>query len=828
MSPPAACFGSSLEEVRTPTLPFAPGELEATYVPPKKRRRRKRLTNGAVIDLTVEPGVIRQPTPVQPIPGARPLAEIVAALSADGRLVHHEVVPERRPQTDSLHEPLPQSIQHCLPPEGLWIHQAEAINQIRSGQSVVVATGTASGKSLCYQLPIAESIVSGLRSSTSLLLYPTKALAHDQLRGFADLNVPGLSAATYDGDTSSDQRRWVRNNANVILTNPEMLHNGIVPQHRQWATFFKRLEFVVVDELHVLRGIFGTHVAHLLRRIQRVAALYGSTPTFIFCSATIGEPERLASELIHRPVISVNNDGSPRGRRTIALVQPATIDEEKGRRQSPAAEAIRLGAELAAAGRRAIIFCPSRAMTERVAAGVAQAVDPDLADTIRPYRSGYLASERREIEEELAAGRVRVVVATSALELGVDIGGLDATVLCGFPGTIASLWQQIGRAGRAAEEALAVVIAGENQMDQWFVQHPTALFDRQPEPAVVNVTNPNIMDAHLCCAAYESPLVPTDRTWWDEVDEGIGRMVAADQLGVRSDSTRLPQALWTGRGVPFSQIGLRSASGGELKIVSADGSPIGTVEKTRAPSLVHTGAVYVHRGRNYRVTDLDLDARRATVEPDDSGRWTSARSRVDIAVTDVGTKETLGRAVLRFGHVNVTTTVTGFQEFQSSGPMSERRRGEVTDLNFPPTELHTTAVWWEWQPKIIKMAGIRDFALAGALHAAEHAAIGMLPLFAICDRWDVGGVSIAEMPGTGLPTVFIYDGYPGGAGISALAFERAGELLAATADLLEACKCKTGCPSCVQSPKCGNGNSPLDRFAALALLRTTLGNAEAF
>ncbi|MFW2381587.1 MAG: DEAD/DEAH box helicase [Acidimicrobiales bacterium] len=802
-------------------LPFAPGELEATYQPRSRRRRSRRPA------LTVVPNHEKAPE-VRPIEGALPLSSIVDALIADQRLVHHQVIPARPGTGGQLNTPLPAELQRCLPDGGLWKHQADAINLIRSGESVAVATGTASGKSLCYQLPIAESILTGLRASTALLLYPTKALAHDQLRAFTDLGVPGLLGASYDGDTDADQRRWVRNNANVILTNPEMLHNGIVPQHRRWATFFKRLEFVVIDELHVLRGIFGTHVSHLLRRLQRVAALYGAEPKFIFTSATIGDPSVLASELTGGPVVQVDADHSPRGARTVALVQPATLDPEKGRRQSPATEAIRLGAELVAAGRRAIVFCPSRAMTERVAAGITRAVDPEFADTIRPYRSGYLASERREIEEELATGRVRLVVATSALELGVDIGGLDATVLCGFPGTIASMWQQIGRAGRANEESLAVIIAGENQMDQWFVKNPTQLFERPPEPAVINVTNPHIMDPHLCCAAYESPLIPLDSSWWEGLDDGIRRMVASDQLGIRSDDTRLPQAFWDGRGVPFSKIGLRSASGGEVKIVNVDGTPVGTVEKSRAPSLVHTGAMYLHRGRNYRVIELDLDTRRAVVEPDDSGSWTSARSSVDIESTHVMQRRQLGRAHVHFGMVQVTSTVTGYQEFQNSGPDAQRSKGEVIELDFEPQTLETTSVWWEWDQSVITQAGVRDFAVPGALHAAEHAAIGMLPLFAICDRWDVGGVSIAQSSQTGLATVFIYDGYPGGAGISDLAFARAEELLSATADLLEQCTCTTGCPSCVQSPKCGNGNEPLDRWGALGLLRATLGDADPF
>ncbi len=806
------------------TLPFPPGELEATYVPARKRKRsrvaRRGPAPGSALTLMPASGGI------QPIPGALPVDQVRETLTADGRMVYHRVLPARPARFASLADPLPDAIAHCLPAGGLWCHQSTAIDNVRDGRSVVIATGTASGKSLCYQLPIAESVVTGLRASTSLLVFPTKALAHDQLRALETLGVPGMRAATYDGDTDTEQRRWVRDNATVVLTNPEMLHHGILPRHRKWARFFKRLEYVVIDELHVLRGVFGTHVAHLLRRLQRAAALHDSRPTFVFTSATIGEPERLAGELSGVEITAIDDDGSPRGRRTVGLVQPAVVDTDRGKRQSPATEAVRLGAELVKAGRRTIVFCPSRAQTERVAAGIVDAVDPSLAGVIRPYRSGYLASERREIEEELASGRVRLVVATSALELGVDIGGLDATVLCGFPGTISSMWQQIGRAGRTSDESLAIVIAGDNQLDQWFVRHPDELFDRRPEPAIINTANPYVLDSHLGCAAFEHPLGPTDARWWPGLDDGIRRLVGAEELGLRSDQTRLPQAVWTGRGVPFARIGLRSAGGGEVAIVDSAGTSIGTVDKSRASSTVHTGAIYLHRGRSYRVREFDLDNRRAVVEPDESGRWTSTRSTVDIEVCEIGQRRSLGRSRVHFGTVRVTSAVTGYQEF---GP-GERPEdvGNLIELDVPAEELDTTAVWWEWDPEVVTAAGLKPFAVPGALHAAEHGAIGMLPLFAICDRWDVGGVSIASAPGTGLPTVFVYDGYAGGAGISDLAFTRAEELLTATTDLLERCACATGCPSCVQSPKCGNGNEPLDRWGALALLKVTLGDEDPF
>jgi DEAD/DEAH box helicase domain-containing protein len=610
----------------------------------------------------------------------------------------------------------------------------------------------------------------------------------------------------------------------VLLTNPEMLHHGQLPHHGKWATFLKRLDYVVIDELHIFRGIFGTHLAHVLRRLRRLCQRYGGDPTFVFASATIGRPQELASELCGKKVTAVTDDGSPYGRRHIALVQPAWIDEERGLRQSPATETIQVITDLVLAERRVIAFCGSRALTERVAAGVARNLPPELRETVRPYRSGYLAAERREIEAELVEGSLLAVVATSALELGVDIGGLDATVLCGFPGTVASMWQQIGRAGRGQRDSLAVLVAGDDQLDQWFMAHPTQLFERPPEPAVINVTNPNILDPHLGCAAYEWPLKHNDDQWWPELDDAVHRNVVGDRMRVRPDRHRMPRAVWDGHGMPFHRIGLRSASGGELEIVDDERGLVGTVEMGRACHLVHPGAVYLHRGQSYKVLDLDLGARTALVEPDDGSTWTQAKSRIDIEVLDTATAKVVGRSNLHLGRVRVTTQVTGYQ-IKASG---SREVLGTEDLDLPPEELITTAIWYEWQPETVAAAGVRDFALPGALHAAEHAAIGILPLFTICDRWDVGGVSIAEAPHSNLPTIFIYDGYPGGAGIADLAFSAADRHLKATADILDSCPCVTGCPSCVQSPKCGNGNEPLDKMAALALLVNTLGLAEPF
>ncbi len=761
-------------------------------------------------------------TPIE-APIKAPIESAVEQFRSDGRLAHLEQLAARPGRFGELARPLPAKIAHCQP-ERLYSHQAAAIDLLRDGHSVVVATGTASGKSLCFQLPIAEAVVSGLRAGTSLLLYPTKALAQDQLRAFGDLDIPDLRAATYDGDASREERTWARSQANVVLTNPEMLHHGLLPHHGKWATFLKRLEYVVVDELHVLRGVFGTHVAHILRRLRRQCARYGSDPTFVFCSATIGDPEVLAAELCGKKVVAISEDGAPCGERQVAVIQPALIDKERGIRQSPASETIRAVAELVKSGRRVIAFCGSRALTERVAAGVASSLPPLLANTVRPYRSGYLAAERREVEAELVAGSLRAVVTTSALELGVDIGGLDATVLCGFPGTIASMWQQIGRAGRAQQASLSVLVAGDDQLDQWFVDHPRDLFERPPEPVVVNVENPNILDPHLGCAAYERPLDHQDERWWPDLDDAVRRNVVGDDFRVRPDRHHLPRAVWDGRGMPFHRISLRSASGGEVRIATEDDQLIGTVELARAGNLVHPGAVYLHRGQPWKVVDLDLETRTALVEPDDGQTWTQARSQILIEVLDTDASKPVGASTLHLGEVQVTTQVVGYQLRE----IGTRTVLATEDLDLPPQELLTTSIWYEWTEEVIGRTGIRPFALPGALHAAEHAAIGILPLFTICDRWDVGGVSTAEGPHSGLPSIFIYDGYPGGAGIAELAFSAADRHLAATAEVLDNCACSAGCPSCVQSPKCGNGNEPLDKAAALALLRNTLGVAEPF
>jgi DEAD/DEAH box helicase domain-containing protein len=755
--------------------------------------------------------------PSSPSPAAQGSPDfeaVLRSLVADGELVHVEHIPARPARTAPLDRPLPLELVERIPPGGLYTHQAAALNLARSGTSVAVATGTASGKSLCYQLPVAEAVLDP-EPATALMIFPTKALAQDQLRAITALEIPGLVAVTYDGDTSPAERAFARRHANVILTNPDMLHVGILPNHGRWATFLMRLRYVVLDELHTLRGIFGTHVAHVIRRLRRLCAHYGSFPTFVFSSATIGRPGQLASSLCGLDVAEVDDDGSPRGERLFALWNPPLLDESAGERASSNGEAARLLAAVVQAGGRAIAFTRSRKGTELVAASAKRRLPDELARAVRPYRGGYLASERRQIEAELFAGSARGVVATNALELGVDLGWLDACILNGFPGTIASLWQQAGRAGRAQQRSLAVLVAGDDALDQWFMAHPTELFTRPAEPGVINPANPFVLDPHLAAAAYERPLTTDDEIYWpDELEEAIGRLVVDDLAVVRNG-----RVLWAGRGSPAGRISLRTGSSAEVQIVvGPEGRLLGLVDQGRAFTTVHPGAVYLHQGQHYRVERLDLEDRVAWVVPTDPEESTLARSETDIRVLGSDASVTIGRSELHLGSVEVVEQVTGYRR-------KSIFTGEVLGderLDLPPTTLITRAFWYTVDESVLIDAGIAPAHWSGTLHAAEHAGIGMLPLFTICDRWDVGGVSTPWLPDTGRPSIFIYDGYPGGAGIAELGFNAGRGHLEATLQAIAECPCVAGCPSCVQSPKCGNLNEPLDKAGAIAFLQTVL------
>ncbi len=745
------------------------------------------------------------------------LDELAADPEFAGRLVHREVLPERAVRYSGTRQPVHPEITERLAARGideLYVHQARAVDALRAGTSTVVATGTASGKSLCYQIPIVESVLTD-RRDTALLIFPTKALAQDQLRALRSWLVPGLRAVTYDGDTDTDARTWARKNANVVLTNPEMLHVGILPSHKRWATFLMRLRYVVVDELHTLRGIFGSHTAHVLRRLRRMCEHYGASPTFCFASATIGNPAELATALCGLPVEQIDDDGSPRAEKVLGCWQRPLLDAHSGARASANVETAQLLAHFVRAGHPTLAFTRSRRGAELVAQQARRRLEhaePGLGQRVAAYRAGYLADERRALEHDLTSGTLLGVAATTALELGIDVGGLDAVILNGFPGTLASMWQQAGRAGRTGRRSAAVLVAGDDQLDQWYAAHPDELVHRAPERAVVNPQNPYVLRAQVACAAHELPLAPDDERWFGEgIDDAVRDLVHADKLRPRGG-----RMYWAGERAPAPEVGLRTGSSVEYRLVdNTDWRTIGTVDDARAFAVAHPGAIYLHQGRQYRVERLDTTDHVAFLEEcDDADEYTQPRTETDITIIAEDQSTPLGETVVHLGTVEVSNQVIAYQRKQ----ISTNSVIEVVELQLPERSLVTRACWYTVPVETVAAAGIEPSQLLGTVHAAEHGLIGMLPLFTICDRWDVGGVSMAMSPQTGEPTIFVYDGYPGGAGIAELAYEAAARHAAATLDLVASCPCEDGCPSCVQSPKCGNWNEYLDKRGAIVLL----------
>lgn len=744
-----------------------------------------------------------------------------------GGLIHLVRLPDRKGQSLRPEPPLPGAIRQRLAAigiTGLWSHQALALDAARRGENVIVSTGTASGKSLCFNLPVFERTLKA-PETRALYLYPTKALAQDQLRAIRAFGLPQLTAATYDGDTPYDERTSVRRYARIVLSNPDMLHFGILSQHSRWADFFANLAFVVVDEAHVLRGVFGSHVGCILRRLNRVARHYGSDPQFILTSATMANPAELAERLVGKRFTAIEDDGSPKGTRIFAFWNPPFIDPDKGIRASSNWETARLLAGLADGGVRTIAFAKSRKAAELIAKYAKEiATSPEVSSRIRPYRAGYLASERREIEQQLFSGELLGVAATTALELGVDVGGLDAVVMNGFPGTVAAVWQQAGRAGRLGGESVAVLIGGDDPLDQYYITHPDILLSRPFEAALVDVTNPNILRPHLASAAYELPIEE------DKVDEVFGegsselaqKMIDEGDFVLRaSTKTKKGPARyhWKRRTPPGADLDIRSLGGGTYSIVDEDtGALLGTVDAARAFHQIHPGAIYLHQGENFEVGSLDISAQVALVSPARGNYYTQSRDLSDMRILDVHFEKPVGSVEFFLGKVEVTEKVIAFvkKDITTGDTLA------IVDLDLPEQVLQTVAFWYTVEPPVVDAAGVTPKDLPGALHAAEHAGIGILPLFAMADRWDIGGLSTALAAQTGLPTVFIYDGYPGGAGIADRGFAKAEEHLTATLETVRTCKCESGCPSCIQSPKCGNGNEPLEKAAAIQLMSAIL------
>ncbi len=751
---------------------------------------------------------------------AQHLAVLTAGTQGE-RLLHVEHVPARTARLAQWPESVAPAVLSALLAAGMerpWSHQRAAIDLATAGEHVVIATGTASGKSLGYLAPVLSaasggSAAPGLRGASAIYLAPTKALAADQLARIEAMAVPGVRAATYDGDTPPDERRWVRDHANIVLTNPDLLHHSLLPGHQRWSRFLRSLEYVVVDECHVYRGVFGSHVSAVLRRLRRVAARYGATPTFVLASATVSDPAVHASRLIGMPVTAVTDDGSPRGAMTFALWEPATVD---GHRRSATTEAAEILAELVLDGVQAVAFARSRAGAEALATNARRRVehdDPVRAEGVSAYRGGYLPQDRRQIERGLRDGSVRGLAATNALELGIDVSGLDAVVMAGWPGRRASLWQQAGRAGRSGEESLAVLVAADDPLDTYLVRHPEAIFGAPAEATVMDPHNAHVLAPHLAAAAAELPLGESDLPMF-----GPDTRRLLDALVAGGILRRRPSGwFWAREDRPTAHISLRGASDVVAVVEARTGRVLGTVDEASSHAQVHTGAVHVHQGDTWVVTELDLEARAAHVVRGDPGWSTHAQSVSRFDILRRERTERRARVTVSFGTVRVTSQVTGFLRRLPSGEVLGTH-----PLDLPERSLTTKAVWWTVPDDVLTAAGVEAPAVPGALHAAEHAAIGMLPLVATSDRWDVGGVSTALHPDTGEPTIMVFDGYPGGAGFAERAFGAFEPWVRATRDAVLGCPCATGCPACVQSPKCGNGNEPLDKAGAVTVLELAL------
>ncbi|MEQ4209134.1 DEAD/DEAH box helicase [Actinopolymorpha sp. B17G11] len=814
-------------------------------------------------------GGVARPDPL------RVLSRLAAAGDRAERIVHVESTPGRPGRTAPWPDWVPREVVRRLRARGIerpWTHQVETAESMRAGRDVVVATGTASGKSLGYLLPLLADVltpqaragrggrrrvsrrpreplpgqltldfdIAGMfridepngrragpgRGRTALYLAPTKALAADQLRAVTALGGPDLPAVTYDGDSSRDYRDWARNHAAYLLTNPDMLHRSLLPGHERWARFFGSLAYVVIDECHHYRGVFGSHVAQVLRRLQRILEHHGADPVFVLASATVRAPAESAERLIGRPTAEVTEDGSPHGGLSFALWEPpvTSLRGEHGMplRRSATSEAADLLALLVADGVRSVAFVRSRRGAELVSTLAREhlsKLDPALESRVAAYRGGYLPEERRELERALQDGSLLAVATTSALELGIDIAGLDAVLLAGYPGTRAAVWQRAGRAGRDGHGALAVFIPRNDPLDAYLVRHPEALFGPPVEATVFDPDNPYVVRPHLAAAAAELPVTDADlKRFGPAASEALAALEAEGKLRRRASGW-----FWVLRDRASDLTDIRSGGGLQVRLIEAStGRLLGTVDAAASHAAVHDGAVYVHQGDTYVVDRLDLDAGVAVVSAagSDHDHSTVVRETSDVRVLASDRRVDWGEASLELGSVEVTSQVVSYLKISLSGePLGEH------PLTLPPRTLRTRAVWWTLPDHLLTAAGLTEADIPGAAHAAEHASIGLLPLFATCDRWDIGGVSTGRHADTGRPTVFVYDGHPGGAGFAERGFGAAHEWLGATRAAIAGCGCDDGCPACVQSPKCGNGNHPLDKAGAVGLLDVLLANA---
>jgi DEAD/DEAH box helicase domain-containing protein len=746
------------------------------------------------------------------------------------QIAHVEIIAPRKASYAELERPLVKPLQDCLDDNGLlplYTHQAEAVNIARRGKNVMVATSSASGKTMCYNIPIMEAMLTE-KSCRALYLFPTKALTQDQLRNLLNQFCPDIiqpeECGTFDGDTPQSERAEIKRSARILFTNPDMLHLGILPNHQSWSKMLRRLKYVVVDEAHIYRGVFGSHVACVLRRLRRLCELYGSRPQFICASATIANPGEHAEKLVGLPFEVVNNDGSPHGGKDFVFWNPPLIDEKKETRRSANSEATFLFTELVKQEIRTLTFTRTRRLTELIYNYSRQKLnqyDHKLAEKIKPYRAGYLAEDRRKIEKELFTRKLIGVVATTALEVGIDIGDLEATILTGYPGSISSTWQQVGRSGRGKQKSLSFLIGMDNPLDQYFMRHPENFFQKSYENALINPENPYILQAHLACAAWEMPLTNQDETYFGKAVQGeMSEMEKQGLLRQRSGKWYYPPGIT----YPAQSINIRSTSGKNFSLIdTATNTLLETIESGQAFSQVHKGAVYLHQGDTYLVTGLDLESRTAYAESADVPYYTRASELSDLRIIKETHRQTCGLVTVSLGEVEVNSSIIGFRK---KAQLTEEILGEEP-LDLPPQIFNTVSLWFDLPAEAVNRIAKAGLDFKGGIHAVEHAAISILPLFALCDRNDIGGVSTPFHSDTGKAQIFIHDAHPGGIGIAEKGYEMIKELWEATYLTISECPCQDGCPSCIQSPKCGNNNQPLDKKAAIILLEELLGRGPA-
>ena len=746
------------------------------------------------------------------MPQKNDIKEYVQSLVSSKRLgsqvVYHKILPEQPARLSRPKYPWAEQIQRIIASQGipdLYRHQADAVDLIRSGRHVVVATPTASGKTLIYNLPMMEKILKN-PDSKALYIFPLKALAQDQLRTFEALSrfsreiTPTI--AIYDGDTSAWHRKRIREiPPNILLTNPEMIHLSLLPHHQKWADFFPKLEMVVVDEVHTYRGIMGSHMSQVFRRLRRICEYYGAAPTFVFCSATVSNPAQLTRQLTGLNVDIVTKSGAPLGKKHVVFINPL---------QGPAQTAILLLKAALHRGLRTIVYTQSRKLTELIAIWAGSQSGP-FTDKISAYRAGFLPEERRDIEAKLAKGELLAVISTSALELGIDIGDLDLCLLVGYPGTVVATWQRGGRVGRSGQESTLVLIAGEDALDQYFMRHPEIFLKQEPEAAVVNPFNAEILSRHMVCAAAELPL-KTDEAFASSTHaiKSIRTLEETGALLRSGDGTEI----YSSRTAPHRHVDLRG-TGNRYNIVGSDsGKNKGEIDEFRAFKETHPGAIYLHKGDTFLVDALDLDTKTAKVSRAKVDYYTRVRSEKNTEILEIYNSNKIFETECYSGRLKVTDQVIGYEKWRIHG----KKRLSVVPLELPPLIFETQGLWFKIPVLIQRQVEAQYFHFMGGIHAVEHAAIGIFPLLVMADRNDLGGISTPLHPQVGSAAVFIYDGVPGGAGLSRQAFKRARDLLENTLDVIRACPCESGCPSCVHSPKCGSGNRPIDKNAAVFIL----------